>query len=241
MEIQEPLPSYMKRQGVEVIWRTNNFGEPKISVSSRMGADEIRKGCRDEDCEQLNYDEVLLYKLDQKLRNSVQEKIFVVLHQSGSHGPQYFKKYPPNFEVFQPVCKTVDQQKCTRQELVNAYDNSIIYTDYVLSEVIKLLKTLKGIDSVMLYVSDHGESLGEYGLYLHGTPFTIAPDFQKKVPFIVWMSDSFVQHRGLTDRSINTLGSYSHDYIFHSVMGALGLRSDAYDKKLDIFSLSNGN
>jgi lipid A ethanolaminephosphotransferase len=237
-ETHEPLPTYLKRQGVEVVWRTNNFGEPAISVNRRQSAEEIRRECKGVNCESLNYDEVLLHKLDEQLLSSTNEKVFVVLHQSGSHGPLYFKKYPPTFEAFQPSCKSVDQQKCTQQELLNAYDNSILYTDYVLNEVVRKLKSMREVDSVMLYVSDHGESLGEYGLYLHGTPFSIAPVFQKQVPFIAWMSDSFVLNRGLTGMRINTLMNYSHDNIFHSVMGGLGLRSGAYDERLDIFSVA---
>jgi lipid A ethanolaminephosphotransferase len=128
----------------------------------------------------------------------------------------------------------VDLQKCASQELVNAYDNTILYTDYFLSKIIRILKNNRKVPSLLLYVSDHGESLGEYGLYLHGTPYAIAPDFQKNIPFIFWASPDFVRQKKLEHKEYN--GSYSHKNIFHTVMGAFDMQGEAYDRKLDIFS-----
>jgi lipid A ethanolaminephosphotransferase len=231
----EPLPTYVGRHGVDVQWRSNNTGEPPLKVGSYEKASDIRKGCQPADCERLGTDEVLLEGLEQRLRSPGPLKRLVVLHQHGSHGPLYFKRYTPEFEVFRPACQTVDLQKCTAAELVNAYDNTIVYTDYLLSRVISMLKSLEGTDAVMVYVSDHGQSLGEYGLYLHGTPYFMAPDVQKEIPFIVWMSDAFAQRRHLAGKKIGGRTGYSHDAVFHSVMGALGLESDIYNKELDIF------
>jgi lipid A ethanolaminephosphotransferase len=169
------------------------------------------------------------------LRSASPAKRLVILHTSGSHGPLYSSKYPPQFEVFRPACQTVDLQKCTAAELVNAYDNTIVYTDYFLARVIAMLKSLGDTEAVMLYVSDHGESLGELGLYLHGTPDVMAPDVQKDIPFIAWMSDAFLQRRHLDGKKIGGRTAYSHDAIFHSTMGALGLESDIYNKELDVF------
>jgi lipid A ethanolaminephosphotransferase len=231
----EPLTSYLDRHGVEVIWRSNNFGEPRMKVSSFQKADDIRKECQD-NCPAEAYDELLLYKLDERLRNAGGgKKILVVLHQSGSHGPQYFKKYPPQFETFKPVCRTVDQQKCSSEELINAYDNTILYTDFLLDKVITMLKSLDNTASVMMYMSDHGESLGENGLYLHGIPYSIAPAVQKNIPFLVWMSDKFAERRNLDNPLRVQNPDYSQDYIFHSVMGAFGLVSEIYKKDKDIF------
>jgi lipid A ethanolaminephosphotransferase len=162
-------------------------------------------------------------------------KTLVVLHQAGSHGPQYFKKYPPEFERFKPVCSTVELQKCSAEELMNAYDNTIVYTDYFLSRVVEMLKSLDGTASVMLYMSDHGESLGEHGLYLHGAPMAIAPAVQTAVPLIVWESDDFVRRRGSTLASVNGSAGLSHDVVFHSVLGAFGLRSAIYVPDRDLF------
>lgn len=233
MTLYEPLPSYLQRYGVNVIWRTDNWGEPILKINHYQRAGDIRKTCQDENC---NYDEVLLHNLNLDLQNSTQDKTFVALHQHGSHGPSYFKNYPSKFMVFKPVCSSVDLQKCTNEELVNAYDNTVLYTDYFLYRVIELLKTIQQ-PTVMLYVSDHGESLGEFGLYLHGTPFSIAPDVQKKVPFIVWMSDEFKKQKGIGNNDIGKGSSYSQDNVFHSVMGALGMRSEIYNKHLDIFNI----
>lgn len=231
----EPLPSYLHRHGIEVIWRTNNFGEPPLQVSSFERADEIRKQCAG-DCSRLDFDEVLLDGLAGRLRGAPDgTKTLVVLHQAGSHGPQYFKKYPPEFERFKPTCRTVELQKCSAEELVNAYDNTVVYTDYFLNRVIDLLKSLNGTASVMLYMSDHGESLGEHGLYLHGVPMAIAPEVQTAVPLFVWMSDDFLQRRGSTRAASSAGAALSHDVIFHSVMGALGVRSEIYAPQRDLF------
>ena len=233
MTLYEPLPSYMQRNGVNVIWRSNNWGEPLIKVHLYQRDKDIRKTCQDESC---NYDELLLHNLEQDLHDSAQDKTFVILHQHGSHGPSYYKNYPSKFTVFKPACSTVDLQKCTDEELVNAYDNTIVYTDHLLYRTIELLKTFK-LPTAMLYVSDHGESLGEYGLYLHGAPYSIAPDVQKKVPFIVWMSDEFKRQKGINNIDIGKGSNYSQDNVFHSVMGAFGMRSDIYNKHLDIFNV----
>jgi len=230
--LYEPLPSYLQRNGVNVIWRTDNWGEPRLKINLYERADSIRGKCNGEGC---NYDEALLTGLESELKGSVHDKTFVVLHQHGSHGPSYFKNYPGSFERFKPVCNSVDLQKCSSESLVNAYDNTILYTDHFLDKVISLLKSFHE-PTVMLYVSDHGESLGEYGLYLHGTPYSIAPDVQKKVPFIVWMSDEFKRQRGI--RELGAIGvQYSDDNVFHSVMGALDMRSDIYKKQQDIFNV----
>jgi lipid A ethanolaminephosphotransferase len=231
----EPLTSYLDRHGVEVIWRSNNFGEPPMKVSSFQKADDIRKECQD-NCQREGYDELLLYKIDERLRSAQGgKKIFLVLHQSGSHGPQYFKKYPPEFETFKPVCRTVDQQKCSSGELINTYDNTILYTDFLLDKVIAELKSLDNTASVMMYMSDHGESLGENGLYLHGIPYSIAPSVQKEIPFLIWMSDAFAKRRNLANPLPVQNRDYSQDYVFHSVLGAFGALSEVYKKDKDIF------
>jgi lipid A ethanolaminephosphotransferase len=231
----EPLPSYLYRHGIEVIWRTNNFGEPPLKVSRYDTADEIRKSCK-QDCVRLDYDEVLLHGLDEILRNGKPDtKTLIVLHQGGSHGPQYAKKYPPEFERFKPTCQSVELQKCSSSELINAYDNTIVYTDDVLHRVIGLLKSVKDRPSAMLYMSDHGESLGEGGLYLHGVPMALAPEVQFTVPLLVWTSDEFAKRGGSTKRPSSFGNRLSHDVIFHSVMGAMGLRSAIYVPEDDLF------
>lgn len=227
---EEPLSSYLQRQGVNVIWRSNNWGDPPMQVQTYQKARDLQEDCAGEGC---RYDEVLLAGLDKVINNNAKRKTLIVLHTAGSHGPLYNKKYPETFEVFKPVCVTVDLQKCTAQELVNAYDNTILYTDYFLSKVIEILKNHEKTPSLMLYVSDHGESLGEYGFYLHGTPYTIAPDFQKDIPFIFWTSPNFVKQHALEKNEYSA--SYSQKNIFHTVMGAFGMEGEIYNPSLDIF------
>jgi lipid A ethanolaminephosphotransferase len=228
----ETLPSYLQRNGIDVIWRTNNWGEPPLEVQTYQRAKDLQRECQGNSCD---YDEVLLQGLEQRIRSSPKQKIFVVLHQRGSHGPAYYARYPKQFEVFKPACQSVELHQCTDEALVNAYDNSIIYTDYFLHEAIGLLKMFPDTATALIYISDHGQSLGEYGLYLHGTPYPIAPDFQKDIPFLVWMSDAFKQKRApmaaLTQRA-----SHSQANVFHSVMGAFDMRSEIYNSQLDIFS-----
>ena len=233
----EPLPSYMQRHGASVVWRSNNWGQPRIEVGSFLTSADIKPNCVGEECKKLDYDEVLLHKLTEQITDSKARKNFIVLHQSGSHGPQYHAKYPAEFEIFKPACKSVELSSCSSQDLVNAYDNTIVYTDHVLAQLIGQLNSLKNTAAVMIYASDHGESLGENGLYLHGTPAALAPDVQMDIPFIVWMSDEFKRQRGIAANSRLPAGPYSHDHVFHSVMGAMGLQSSVYKKELDIFEI----
>ena len=229
----EPLPSYLQRHGIDVIWRTRNWGEPPLKVQTYERAEDLRRECQGYMCD---YDEVLLQGLDQRIRSSIKEKIFVVLHQHGSHGPDYYTNYPKKFEVFKPVCKSVELHQCTNEELVNAYDNTILYTDYFLHRAIGLLEAFPKTATMLMYISDHGESLGEYGLYLHGTPYSIAPDVQKDIPFLVWMSDAFKQKKTIPMTQLAHQTSHSQANVFHSIMGAFDVRSEIYNRQLDIFS-----
>lgn len=232
----EPLPSYLQRNGVDVIWRTNNWGEPPIQVGNYVKASQLKKSCTEDRC---NYDEVLLEGLEEDIRNAPNAKTLIVLHQSGSHGPAYSTKYPAEFELFSPSCKSVDLSQCSPQQLINAYDNTIVYTDFLINKTIELLERFPDRDSMLMYVSDHGESLGEHGLYLHGTPKGMAPQQQIDIPFLTWASDSFLARRKLRPPAIPNKSSYTHANVFHSVMGALGLHSDIYNSELDVFEHSD--
>jgi lipid A ethanolaminephosphotransferase len=236
-ERYEALPSYLYRYGVDVIWRANNWGEPALRVASYERAPELRAACEGPGCQ---HDEVLLTGLAERIRTSDSQRIFVVLHLRGSHGPAYHSEYPPRFGAFTPVCESVELSECSDEELENAYDNTIVYTDYVLSRVIGLLNDLEDTPAVFLYLSDHGESLGEYGLYLHGTPLSIAPDVQKSIPFLVWMSRAFMQREGVSRAQLEQQGRHSQSNVFHSVMGAFDMHSEAYEPRLDIFATASG-
>ena len=158
------------------------------------------------------------------------------LHQSGSHGPAYYSKYPEGFAQFKPECKTVQVSNCSQEELSNAYDNSIRYTDFLLADLIAQLETVDA-DTVVIYVSDHGQSLGESGFYLHGAPNAVAPKQQREIPFLVWMSEGFKARRGITEADILPEETFPHDFPFHSVMGAFGMKSDIYKPEFDIFNM----
>lgn len=184
------------------------------------------------------YDEVLLSKLNDYIASTTSD-ILIVLHTMGSHGPAYYKRYPEHFAVFQPECRDRSPQSCDMQDIENAYDNTIVYTDYVLSKVIDTLRDEQPLsDSFLLYASDHGESLGEDGVYLHGLPYYLAPKSQTNVPMIVWFSNEYAAHHGikLDDEALRTGGKYSHDNISHTLLGLYDVKSNSYNRDLDIFS-----
>jgi lipid A ethanolaminephosphotransferase len=160
----------------------------------------------------------------------------VVLHQKGSHGPSYFERYPPAFRRFTPTCESNELGDCSTAEIVNTYDNTILYTDHALGRVLDVLQAhAAGIDAAMLYVSDHGESTGEHGFYLHGAPGFMAPAEQRRVPMFLWMSDGFAE-QSRTDRACLAARrdtELSHDNLFHSVLGLLDVEAAAYRRDLD--------
>ena len=223
-KLYEILPNYLYRNNVEVIWRTTNWGEPPIHIKNYLNRHDIEKKYRGGDS---NYDEILLSGLQEQILASKNNKILIVLHTTTSHGPTYNKKYPSQFEKFKPVCNSVELGKCTTEELINAYDNTIVYTDYILSNLIESLKQLDEYKSTMLYVSDHGESLGENNLYMHGLPVSIAPKEQLDIPFIVWLSDDY--------KKLKSHKTLSQNHVFHSVLNFLAIESPIYDENMNIF------
>ena len=224
-DLYEILPNYLYRNGIEVIWRTTNWGEPPIHIKNYQNGEALMKNCKGEGC---NYDEILLTDLKEQISASAKNKILIVLHTSTSHGPIYSKKYPPQFETFKPVCNSVELGRCSHSELINAYDNTIGYTDYILHNVIEDLKQLKEYKSAMIFVSDHGESLGEKNLYMHGLPLSLAPKEQYEIPFIVWMSDN-------SSKQLKPNNMLSQNHVFHSVLNFLGIQSPIYNEELNIF------
>ncbi len=160
--------------------------------------------------------------------------IFIVLHQMGNHGPAYFRRYPPEFEKFKPACKDSDLSRCSREEIGNAYDNAILYTDHFLAKTIELLKKNDNkFETALFYVSDHGESLGENGLYLHGLPKAIAPDTQLHIPALMWFGSNFrdVKMSALRAKINNR---YTHTNVFHTLLGIFEIETSAYRRGMDI-------
>lgn len=223
-DLYEILPNYLYRNNIEVIWRTTNWGEPPVHVKNYHNREALLPDCEGEGC---IYDELLLSGLKEQILASTKNKILVVLHTTTSHGPTYSKKYPPQFEHFQPVCNSVELGNCSQNELFNAYDNTIVYTDYILHNVIEDLKQLKDYKSTMLFVSDHGESLGEKNLYMHGVPMSFAPKEQYEIPFLVWLSDN--------SKQLKPNENLSQHHVFHSVLNFLNIESPVYDEGKNIF------
>lgn len=237
--LHEPLPNYLKRHGVETIVRVNNSGWPPLDVDRFERISQIAQQCEADDCQIGYYDTMLLYGLDDLIGQSESQRIFVFLHLVGSHGPAYFTRYPLEFKHFTPVCETVQLAECSNEQLVNTYNNTIRFTDSFLADLISILETFEEVSSTVIYVSDHGQSLGENGLYLHGTPQVIAPDEQRMIPFLVWMSDVFRLKRGIGNEGFSILETFPHDFPFHSVMGAFGMRSEIYKPQYDIFNIED--
>lgn len=233
---REGLLDVLQRAGIKLRWRDNNSGckgvcgrVPYEDLSSLQVPDLCRGG----EC----YDEILLHGL-QAYIDHLDDDAVIVLHMKGSHGPAYSKRYPAAFEVFTPACNTIQLDRCSRESIVNAYDNSLRYTDHVLSRAIDLLRSnAQRFDTAMLYVSDHGESLGENGLYLHGIPYALAPREQIHVPMLLWLSEGLVQHRGIDAACLGTRlrVPLSHDNLFHSVLGLSGVRTAVYRPERDLF------
>lgn len=224
-KLYEILPNYLFRNGVDVTWRTTNWGEPPVHIDKYYKAKDLQKMNPEADGK---YDEILLAGLKEEILSCTKDKMLVILHTSTSHGPTYNKKYPAKFEVFTPVCTTVEMAKANPKELMNAYDNTIVYTDYLVHSVIEMLKDVPQRRSCVLFVSDHGESLGEGNLYMHGVPMAVAPKEQIEIPFIVWTSD-----KNLKIRPDQKVGQY---HVFHSVLSFLGIDSPVYDQEKDIFA-----
>lgn len=232
----ESLLDVISDAGMSVSWRDNNSGCKGVCDrvdNLKISHLEFASFCNKNEC----FDEALLQGLDDVLA-STQNDLFIVLHQKGSHGPAYFERVPSSFEQFKPACKTKQLQDCSVDEITNAYDNTILYTDFVLSKIIDYLKS-KSLtnDTAMIYASDHGESLGEKNMFLHGAPYFMAPKEQTHIPMIFWISESFENEFGI-DRSCldkKTSHKYSHDNLFHSILGGLDIYTDAYEPELDIF------
>lgn len=219
----ENLVDVLNKTGVNVVWLDNNSGGSK-GVADRIKNVKYYGGD--------NFDEVMFEDFKKSIEN-IKQDTFVVLHQQGSHGPTYYKRYPEKFKRFAPTCDTPEIDKCSKEEVVNTYDNTIVYTDYFINEIINILskKQLES-DTSLFYFSDHGESLGENGLYLHGLPYLVAPESQKHVPSIFWLGDSFKKEKDILNSKKNQ--HFSHDNIFHTVLGLFNVSTREYDIKLDM-------
>lgn len=239
---REGLLDVILHAGGSVLWRDNNSGCKgtceRVEYESLNSHSPDSALCQSGEC----WDEILLQDLDKRLKPDSKSQV-IVLHQQGSHGPEYFKRYPPAMEYYQPVCKSNRLQDCSSEQVVNAYNNSIRYTDYVLNLLIDWLKAQTSqFNTMLVYVSDHGESLGENHLYLHGMPYSLAPDYQKQVPFFIWLSEPALAASSLQSECIKQLANqpFSQDNLFHTVLGLLDIETQSKDRDLDMLASCRG-
>lgn len=231
----ENVLDVMRHAGVSVLWRENNSNSKKIAAGVQyedFRSPRTNPVCEDGECR----DEGMLAGLGEYIESIPKGDIVVVLHQMGSHGPAYWKRYPAAFEKFTPTCRTNQLEECSVEEIINTYDNTILYTDYFLSRVISLLEEFDNrFETAMIYISDHGESLGEGGMYLHSLPYFFAPEMQKHVAGILWFGRSYKLDREALRKKGDQ--KYSHDNVFHTLLGMLELQTPLYNPKLDILAV----
>ena len=224
-DLYELLPNYAFRTGVDVSWRTYNWGEPPIHIDEYLTDVDLGKMYPDVN---RDYDGILFAGLRERILSSKKDKVLIILHTSTSHGPKYADKCPEEFHVYQPV-----------DNLVNAYDNTIRYTDFLLDGLINTLRGLTDWHTAMIFISDHGESLGENNMFMHGLPMKLAPKEQYEIPFLVWTSDNFRRYKPTAQSQDALAGELpsvlEQHYIFHSVLNLLSIQSPAYNEELDIF------
>lgn len=235
---RENLLDILVRADVDVLWLENNSSCKgacaRVPTETTWEMGDTRY-CDGDEC----FDELLVEQLRGAIAANTGRDLVVVMHQIGSHGPSYFRRYPEDYRVFTPTCDTNQLQSCTREEIVNTYDNSIRYTDHFLAETADVLAEASGrFNTAMLYVSDHGESLGESGIYLHGMPYVFAPEAQKHVPMVLWTSPVYREASSLDMACVRREAGagYSHDNLFHSVLGVFGIRTDVYREDLDLLA-----
>ncbi|AUU05329.1 phosphoethanolamine transferase EptA [Raoultella planticola] len=235
---QEGVLDILQRAGIRVLWNDNDGGckgacdrVPHQNVTDL----NLTGQCIEGEC----YDEVLFHNLESYIDNLQQDGI-IVLHTIGSHGPTYYNRYPAEFRKFTPTCDTNEIQSCSQQQLTNTYDNTILYIDYVVDKTIKLLQSKQDkFTTSLVYLSDHGESLGEDGVYLHGLPWSIAPETQKHVPMLLWLSQDYQQRYGVSSQCLQQRAKtdpYSQDNLFSTLLGLLGVDTHEYQATDDILT-----
>ena len=231
----ESLLDTLNHAGLRVVWNDNQSGCKGVCAgveSMRPDPAALPALCDGERC----LDEALIESSRGLLRDA-KGNLVLVLHQLGNHGPAYFRRYPDAFRRFTPTCDDEDLSKCSREQIANSYDNALLYTDHVLARNIDLLKELEPeYDTALLYVSDHGESLGENGLYLHGLPYSIAPAEQTRVPMVMWLSSGFAARNRVDAHCLRTRAAMpaAHDNLFHTVLGLLDVQTAIRDDALDL-------
>ncbi len=231
---EQNLLDVLQHSGANVLWVDNNSDSKGVAL--RVPYLDYKSPSVNPNCDIECRDEGMLTALQQTIDAHPTGDIFVVLHQMGNHGPAYYRRYPSAFEKFKPACQSNDLSQCSREEIDNAYDNAILYTDYFLAKTIALLENNNTqFEAALFYIGDHGESLGEHGVYLHGLPKFMAPDAQIHVPAVMWFGSGF------DDVNVPALLAkrhlrFTHANIFHTVLGLLELETSIYRPELDILT-----
>jgi lipid A ethanolaminephosphotransferase len=231
----ENVMDVLDHAGVDVIWWDNNTGDQGTAARRknvrRMTAADAPEACATGECTDAVFFEPLKKALPEIKNDTV-----LFIHMIGSHGPSYYLRYPPEFSVFEPACKTAEFAKCTTDEIVNAYDNTIHFTDHVIATTIDMLAAQNSVIPAVYFVSDHGESLGEDGLYLHAAPYFMAPETQTTVPMVMWLSQPYQQALGVTQDCLTGLAAQpiSHDNLFHTLLGLMDIQTEARQAELDL-------
>lgn len=231
----ENLLDVLKHAGVHVEWWDNNTGHKSVAdrvTSEALSTSDNPKYCKNGEC----LDGIFLDKLDTWMSGITQDTV-LVMHQLGSHGPAYYLRYPDEYRRFTPDCQSAEFSKCSREEILNAYDNSIAYTDHIISSVIDRLRDKQDkLDTSMIYMSDHGESVGEFGLYLHGAPYFVAPSQQTHVPYVLWLGKDAKATIRQDCLAKEATEPQSHDKLFHTVLGLMQVKTQVYSPALDTLS-----
>ena len=236
---REGLLDIAQRAGYKVTWIDNNSGCK--GTCDRVEQYQIPQALKQKWCDASGecFDEILVDSLQDYLKNLKKNDTvshLIVLHQMGSHGPAYFKRSKAPYQPFQPMCNSNAIQGCSTTELHNSYDNSIVYTDHVLSQIIQTLKQNTDYQTGFWYLSDHGESTGEHGLHLHGAPYSMAPTQQTHIPMLMWFSEAWQLNNTeqLTCLSTQSDQILSHDNLFPSLLSLLDIKTQVIESKNDM-------
>lgn len=239
---QEGLLDVIQRAGINVLWNENDGGCKGACdrvPHQDMTRLDLPEQCIDGEC----HDDVLFHGLEDDINNLKGDGV-IVLHTIGSHGPTYYNRYPKDLRTFSPTCDSNEIQNCSREQLVNTYDNTIVNVDYIVDKAIKLLQSHQSkFTTSLVYLSDHGESLGENGVYLHGLPWSIAPDTQKHVPMLIWLSEDYQQRYGVNYQCLKNhaqANHYSQDNLFSTMLGLAGVSTKEYQTGDDILAPCRG-
>ncbi|RKS85804.1 phosphatidylethanolamine:Kdo2-lipid A phosphoethanolamine transferase [Orbus hercynius] len=230
----------LQKAGINILWVDNDSGckgvcdrVPNVDITEKYKNNF--KQCRDGVC----YDDILFSDLPQYLDN-IKSDTLIVLHTIGSHGPTYYQRYPDEYKKFTPTCDTNEINRCSQEALINTYDNTIAYTDSIINQAINLLKSYDDrYNTSLMYLSDHGESLGESNIYLHGMPYSVAPKYQTQIPLLIWLSDKYQQQENIDTDCLSQQAKndqFSQDNLFHSLLGMFNIKTTQYQPQLNLLS-----